>query len=55
MALTNKTYLDLQGLQTYDTLLKAEIPEADEETITNNDGTLSLINVPTVEDGVLQL
>lgn len=57
MALTNKNYLDLHGLQTYDALLKALIPTADEETITRDSttGEFSLKNPPTVVGEVLQL
>lgn len=57
MANNNKNYLDLRGLQTYDALIKALIPTADEETITRNSttGEFSLKNPPTVVGEVLQL
>lgn len=57
MAITTKKFLDLPGLQTYDALIKALIPTADEETITRDSttGEFSLKNPPTVVGEVLQL
>lgn len=57
MAQINKNFLDLSGLQTYDALLKALIPTADEETITRDSetGEFSLKNVPTVVGETLRL
>lgn len=57
MSLVTKNYLDLPGLQTYDALLKALIPTADEETITRDSttGELSIKNIPTVVGEVLEL
>ena len=55
MALEEKKFLDLPGLQAYDALLKALIPEADEITVTINNGVISLKNVPTVENHILKI
>jgi hypothetical protein len=56
MALQDKKFLDLPGLQTYDTLIKAYIPSADETTITlNSDNEFELKNIPTVNGEVLEL
>lgn len=44
MAIIEKNYLDFNGLQSYDSLLKAIIPEADESTIVT-DGTTGKIKV----------
>ena len=57
MATIGKTFLDLPGLQTYDTLIKAQIPTADESTITLDSTTnkLKIKNPPKVEGEVLEL
>lgn len=57
MATINKTFLDLLGLQTYDGLIKAQIPTADETTITLDSSTneLKIKNPPTVVGEVLEL
>lgn len=50
MAVIEKHFLDLPGLQQYDTLLKALIPQADDITITidSETGKLTLVHVPEV-------
>ena len=57
MAVTNKEFLDLQGLTKYDTKIKGEIPKADEVTITQDSTTkeLSIKHPPTVTNKVLYL
>lgn len=57
MATINKEFLDLQGLQKYDTKIKGEIPVADEVTITQNPTTkeLSIKEKPKVINKVLYL
>lgn len=55
MATIEKTFLDLPGLQKYDQLIKALIPEADDITIEINDGKISVKNPPKVEGEILKL
>ena len=57
MAVIEKSFLDLPGLQTYDALIKELIPEADEVTITydSETGKLSVKNVPEVRGTTLYL
>lgn len=50
MATIEKKFLDLPGLQQYDTLLKALIPEADEITIDyDENGKLTIKTMPSVD------
>lgn len=58
MAVIEKNFLDLPGLQQYDQLIKQLIPQADNITIEiNENGKLSLkstfITYPTVKDDTL--
>lgn len=61
MATIDKTFLDLPGLQAYDTLIKALIQssvlEADEVTIHYDSTTnkLSIKNPPTIDGDKLKL
>ena len=54
MAAQEQHYLDLQGLTTYDTKIKAEIPKPDETTITTDtDGKLKVKKAPSFSGNTL--
>ena len=57
MAVIDKTFLDLPGLQSYDAKIKQSMVKADEKTITldTTNNELKIKNPPRVEGEVLIL